>query len=103
MIRCGGIDTPAGARSASDLDKTIHAWPAERIAPYAAQLERARKFFSDFDAKRTPPDAVGEVVYHALTAAAPRLRYRIGHMSGLAAFMESLPQPLADRLLAMRG
>jgi NAD(P)-dependent dehydrogenase (short-subunit alcohol dehydrogenase family) len=103
MIRCGGIDTPAGARSASDLDKTIAAWPAERMAPYAAQLEHARKFFSDFDAKRTPPEVVGDTVYRALTAAHPRLRYQVGHMSGLAAFLESLPQPLVDRILAARA
>ncbi len=103
MVRCGGIDTPSGARSVSDLDRAIQSWPPERSAPYAPQLERARKFFSDFDAKRTPPEAVAQVVYRALTAAHPRRRYQVGHMSGLAAFMEALPQPLTDRILAARG
>jgi NAD(P)-dependent dehydrogenase (short-subunit alcohol dehydrogenase family) len=103
LVRCGGIDTPAGARSAGALARALERWPAERSAPYAPQLARAGQFFSNFDRKRTPPEAVAEVVYRALSAARPRRRYRVGYLSGIAALLEALPQPLADRLLAMRG
>jgi NAD(P)-dependent dehydrogenase (short-subunit alcohol dehydrogenase family) len=103
MVRCGGIQTGSPAKSAAELAQAMVDWPAERVQPYAASLEAAQKSFAEFDTKRTPAEAVAQVVFRALSAPKPRLRYQVGYMSGLAAFLESLPQPLADRLIALRG
>jgi NAD(P)-dependent dehydrogenase (short-subunit alcohol dehydrogenase family) len=103
MIRCGGIQTAASARSAWELEQACREWPPERYALYAEALRREQEFFTRFDAKRTPPEAVARVVYRALTDPKPRSRYRVGYMSGAAALLESLPQPLADWLMARRG
>jgi hypothetical protein len=55
-----------------------------------------------FDRKRTPPEKVAEVVVKALTAARPKRRYSVGHMARAAAFLELLPQAVADRVLKAR-
>lgn len=45
---------------------------------------------------------LAKVVFKALWAKEPKRRYSIGHMSGAAAMLESLPQPVADSILAKR-
>jgi hypothetical protein len=57
---------------------------------------------AEFDKKRTDPEKVSEVVLRALSTTSPRRRYSVGHMAGAAAFLESLPQPLADSILRAR-
>jgi len=58
--------------------------------------------FANFDFYRTPPEAVAKVVFRALCARKPRRRYQVGYMSGIAAFLEGLPQPVVDSLMEMR-
>jgi NAD(P)-dependent dehydrogenase (short-subunit alcohol dehydrogenase family) len=103
LVRCGGIETPSPARSDAELGAALKAWSPQQLELYGRSMTAARQSFSAFDAKRTPVEAVAQVVYRALAAPRPRSRYRVGYMSGMAAFLESLPQTLADRLLAMRG
>jgi NAD(P)-dependent dehydrogenase (short-subunit alcohol dehydrogenase family) len=103
MIRCGGIQTPASDKSYRELDDAIRSWEPERYRLYADGLERTRKEFSEFDAKRTNPQEVAKAVYKALCATKPKHRYQVGHMSGMAAFLESLPQSIADWMISMRN
>jgi hypothetical protein len=55
-----------------------------------------------FDAKRTAPEKVAEVVLRALLTRKPRRRYSIGHMAGAAAFLEKLPPSTTDWILKKR-
>lgn len=102
MIRCGGIRTPAAERSMHALAQSLEEWPRERAALYQQALQDWRESMVGFDAKRTPPEKVAAIVYRALVARSPKHRYAIGHMAGAAAFLEALPQPLADAILWMR-
>jgi len=102
MVRCGGIQTPSATRSMGVLAHSLQEWPRERAALYAQALQDWRDSMVDFDARRTPPENVAEVVYQALAARSPKRRYAIGHMASAAAFLETLPQPLADAILKMR-
>jgi hypothetical protein len=45
---------------------------------------------------------VARVVLEALRAREPKRRYAIGHMAKAAAFLEPLPQPVADWILKKR-
>jgi NAD(P)-dependent dehydrogenase (short-subunit alcohol dehydrogenase family) len=102
MVRCGGIQTPSAARAMNVLAESSRQWPHERASLYEQALQRWRESMVEFDAKRTPPEEVAKVVYRALTAHAPKRRYSVGHMARAAAFLEALPQPLADAILKRR-
>jgi hypothetical protein len=54
------------------------------------------------DRKRTDPEKVARTVLAALVAANPRHHYSVGYMSGAAAFLEVLPQSIADWILGKR-
>jgi len=102
LIRCGGIKTPAGLRTTADVDAILRTAPYERAALYERTLRKWGTDMAEFDEKRTEVDRVAEVVYRALSTRRPKHRYSIGYMAGAAAFLEALPQSLADRILRMR-
>jgi NAD(P)-dependent dehydrogenase (short-subunit alcohol dehydrogenase family) len=102
MIRCGGIKTAASPRNAAELEASFKTWPPERSALYEPALRQWQDDLAEFDAKRTEPERVAQVVFKALCAEEPRRRYSIGHMARAAAFLESLPQPIVDSILAKR-
>lgn len=103
MIRCGGILTSAPARTDQQLELAFKNWPSDRLALYDKSLRQQQIEFAKFDKQRTPPEQVAKVVSHALDAARPKQRYQVGYMSGAASFLEALPQPVADWLIASRG
>jgi NAD(P)-dependent dehydrogenase (short-subunit alcohol dehydrogenase family) len=102
MIRCGGIRTAAAARTGADLEASFKAWPPERSALYEPAMRRWQDDMAEFDAKRTEPERVAGVIFEALYAGEPKRRYSIGHMARMAAFLEALPQPAVDWILARR-
>jgi NAD(P)-dependent dehydrogenase (short-subunit alcohol dehydrogenase family) len=102
MVRCGGINTGANSRSNAELVAAFKTWPTERSSLYEPSLRQWQADMAEFDARRTEPQRVAEVVFKALYARKPKRRYSIGHMAGLAAFLESLPQPLVDSILSRR-
>ncbi len=102
MIRCGGTKTAANPRTDAELAVSLKIWPPERSALYEPALRQWQEDMAEFDAKRTEPERVAKVVFKALCAQEPKRRYSIGHMAGAAAFLESLPQPVVDWILAKR-
>lgn len=102
MIRCGGIKTATGLRTTVELEASFQTWPRQRLLLYEQVLRQWGKEMAEFDAKRTEPEQVARVVLEALRAKQPKRRYSIGHMAGAAAFLESLPQPIADWILMKR-
>jgi len=102
MIRCGGIQTPSVTRSMDKLHDDLQRWPDDQVELYGDELRAWIHEMAEFDARRTPPEKVAEVVYQALKADSPRGRYSVGYMAGIAAVLESIPQPLADAILARR-
>jgi NAD(P)-dependent dehydrogenase (short-subunit alcohol dehydrogenase family) len=102
MIRCGGIQTPSVIRSMDKLRDDLQRWPDDQVKLYEGGLREWIRDMAKFDAKRTPPEKVAEVVCRALKADSPRGRYSVGHMAGFAAVLESIPQPLVDAILTRR-
>jgi len=102
MVRCGGTQTAASSRADAELAVSLKIWPQERSAYYEPALRRWQDEMAEFDAKRTAPERVAEVVFKALCAKEPKRRYSIGHMAGAAAFLELLPQRVVDSILARR-
>lgn len=102
MVRCGGVQTPAGLRTTSDVEKLLESADPEGARLYDDTLRSWAEEMVEFDKRRIPAERVGEVVLRALDASRPRSRYSVGHMAGLAAILEALPQTLADRILKRR-
>jgi len=102
MIRCGGIKTETGLRTTADVEAALKAAPPEKAALYEEAFRKWAESMASFDRKRTPAEKVAEVVLKAVSAARPKRRYSVGHMSRAAAFLESIPQALADRILRAR-
>jgi NAD(P)-dependent dehydrogenase (short-subunit alcohol dehydrogenase family) len=102
MIRCGGIKTPAGLRTVSDVEAVLRDGPPDRVSLYDGALRKWAKDMAAFDEKRTDAGKVAEVVVRALTAKKPKRRYSIGHLAKAAAFLEALPQSVADGILKKR-
>jgi NAD(P)-dependent dehydrogenase (short-subunit alcohol dehydrogenase family) len=102
MVRCGGIRTPAGLRTQADVEAALKEDRYGRAALYEEAFRKWGREMAEFDRKRTPPAKVAEVVETALRARSPKKRYSLGHMSKAAAFLETLPQGMADWLLGKR-
>jgi NAD(P)-dependent dehydrogenase (short-subunit alcohol dehydrogenase family) len=98
-VRCGGIKTAKGLETTAEVDAIFQHPQAEL---YRQPLRQWSKDMAEFDLKRTEPEQVARVVQKALIARKPRRQYSIGYMSGAAAFLEGLPQPLADAILKAR-
>jgi NAD(P)-dependent dehydrogenase (short-subunit alcohol dehydrogenase family) len=99
LVRCGGIRTPAGLRTAEQVEAVLSR-PGADI--YREPLRKWGREMAEFDARRTDPERVAAVVVEALRAKRPRRRYSVGHMARAAALLEALPQPLADAVLRLR-
>jgi NAD(P)-dependent dehydrogenase (short-subunit alcohol dehydrogenase family) len=102
MIRCGGIKTSAGLNTTSEVKALLQKEPRQRVEPYIPALQKWSREMSKFDEKRTEADKVANLIRKVLGTKAPRRRYSIGYLAGAAAFLESLPQVLADGILKSR-
>lgn len=102
MIRCGGIKTPAGLRTTTQVEAVLQDGPRDRSTLYEKALRKWGQDMAAFDEKRTEVEKVAEVVGQALFAKEPNRRYSIGHMVNAAAILEALPQSWADWILKKR-
>jgi len=102
FVRCGGIDTAAPGKNARELEQALAAWPDERRALYEEALRKESESLAAFDRKRSDPAVVAEKVLAALVARRPRRVYRCGYLSGAAAVLDLLPQPLVDLIISRR-
>jgi NAD(P)-dependent dehydrogenase (short-subunit alcohol dehydrogenase family) len=102
LIRCGGVRTRAGLSTKRELEAALERVAPERRQPYESRLTSWIASMEEFDVKRVEAEGVARLVERALCSPRPKARYRIGYMSGAAAFLESLPQVLTDRILRAR-
>ncbi|NSW93777.1 MAG: SDR family NAD(P)-dependent oxidoreductase, partial [Bacteroidales bacterium] len=102
LIRCGGINTPAPKRTENNIIEQLKNCPKERLAIYESRLVKLESDLKRFAARRTEPEKVAELIAKVLRKEKPKVRYQVGHMSGLGAFLEKLPQSWVDYIMAKR-
>ncbi|HUX39586.1 MAG TPA: SDR family NAD(P)-dependent oxidoreductase [Rectinemataceae bacterium] len=102
LIRCGGVRTRAGMATRKELEAALERVDPERRRRYESRLASWIASMEAFDAKRVDAEGVARLVDRVLGTPRPKARYRIGYMAGAAAFLESLPQVLTDRILMAR-
>jgi len=100
VIEPGAIKTPAVEKTLGNIDEVIEKFPAGGASQYGSMLREFAHRAYEREMNGSSPDVVAEAVQHALTAARPRNRYRVGkHVHILTALPKILPESLLDTLL----
>jgi NAD(P)-dependent dehydrogenase (short-subunit alcohol dehydrogenase family) len=102
LIRCGGINTPSPKRTENNLIEKLKDCSKERVDIYKDRLVKLEKELKKFAAKRTEPEEVAELIAKVLSKQKTKVRYHVGYMSGLGAFLERLPQSWIDFIMGKR-
>jgi NAD(P)-dependent dehydrogenase (short-subunit alcohol dehydrogenase family) len=102
LIRCGGILTSAPEKTDLELKESFKKWPEKKLRLYRDVLKKEQQELADFDRKRTDPLEVAKIVFKALIDKKPKRRYKVGYMSGMAAFFEMFPQGIVDYIMEKR-
>jgi len=102
LIRCGGINTQSPLRTETKLAEMLKSWPADKLDIYKDRLLKLQQNLGHFSSKRTDPEKVANLISKVLNTRNPRVRYQIGHMSGLGALLEKLPQSWVDFIMGKR-
>jgi NAD(P)-dependent dehydrogenase (short-subunit alcohol dehydrogenase family) len=102
LIRCGGIDTASPERTESKLTQMLELWPEDKSSLYRSRLLKFIIASKKFNAKRTSPEKVAELISKVLETKNPKVRYQIGLMSNLGGFLEMLPQSWVDYIMKKR-
>lgn len=102
LIRCGGIDTPSPKRTEQNIINQIKGFPEDIIDIYRSRLTKTENDLKKFGTKRTHPDKVAQLIAKVLISKNPRVRYQVGHMSKMGAFLEKFPQSWVDKIMMKR-
>jgi NAD(P)-dependent dehydrogenase (short-subunit alcohol dehydrogenase family) len=99
IVEPASIRTGIWSKGAARSDKLRRELPAESAALYQGAIGRFRQV-AQARGPGADPDLVAAAVEHALTAGRPRARYVVGRDAHVRAWIERLPTPLRDRVLA---
>jgi NAD(P)-dependent dehydrogenase (short-subunit alcohol dehydrogenase family) len=92
-IEPGAITTPAVDKTLGDIQHVIDTLPVTGKTDYGAMMKIFAQRAYAREIHGSSPDVVAQAVEHALTAARPRIRYRVGKHARL---LTTLPRVLPD-------
>ena len=95
-IEPGSIATPAVEKTLGNIEAVIRNLPDAAVTQYGDMLRRFAHRAYEREMKGSPPEVVADAVRHALTAARPRTRYRVGKDAKL---LTTMPKILPDAIL----
>lgn len=93
VVAPGAVATPIWDK-ADQVDVSRYA-----NTPYAAALDRIRAYMLQLGKAGLPPERIGEVIHHALTAPKPKVRYTVAPDMFRIFMGEHLPKRLLDRIV----
>jgi NAD(P)-dependent dehydrogenase (short-subunit alcohol dehydrogenase family) len=96
VIEPGSIKTPAVDKTLGDVEAVIRSLPPEAASQYGEMLRIFARRAYEREMNGSSPEIVAQSIHHALTAAKPRTRYRVGKHARL---LTTLAAVLPDRLL----
>jgi len=96
IVEPGAIATPAVEKTLGNVEGGIAQLPEKGRMQYGDMLRAVARRGYQREMNGSPPDIVARAVHHALTAARPKIRYRVGKD---ARFLATLPRILPDSLL----
>jgi len=99
LVQPGAIATPIFDKSNARADALMATLPPETERFYGPIIAAIRKGVADQVSRAKPPETVARAVLHALTAAHPRTRYKVGADAWIEWALSCLPDRLRDRAL----
>ncbi|MBU1376594.1 MAG: SDR family NAD(P)-dependent oxidoreductase [Alphaproteobacteria bacterium] len=96
VVAPGAVATPIWDK-ADQVDVARYA-----NTPYAAALERIRAYMLQLGKSGLPPEKIGQVIHHALTAPKPKVRYTVAPDMLQIFLGEHLPKRMLDRIVGKR-
>lgn len=96
VVAPGAVATPIWAK-ADETDTSRYAGTI-----YAPALERLRQYMLTIGKSGLPPEAIGEAIHTALTAARPKVRYVVSPSPVQVLMTEILPKRTLDRITGKR-
>jgi NAD(P)-dependent dehydrogenase (short-subunit alcohol dehydrogenase family) len=96
LVEPGSIATPIWEKSLGYGEELKRKLPAEALPLYAPLLEKIENYARNAARRGIPAERVARAIHHALTAARPRTRYRVGLDANL---MRVLTRVLPDRAM----
>lgn len=98
-VEPGAISTPAVDKTLGDIEQVIANLPPEGREQYGTMLRNFAQKAYVREKNGSSPEVVARAVHHALTAARPKIRYRVGNHAKLLTYLaKTLPEPLLDAL-----
>jgi NAD(P)-dependent dehydrogenase (short-subunit alcohol dehydrogenase family) len=96
VVAPGAVATPIWDK-ADQIDTARYA-----NTPYATALDRLRAYMLQIGKAGLPPEAIGEAIHTALTAARPKVRYVVSPSPMQVLMTEILPKRTIDRITGKR-
>jgi NAD(P)-dependent dehydrogenase (short-subunit alcohol dehydrogenase family) len=101
VVEPGGVRTPIWDKGTEAADRALERMPAEAAERYGDLARAIRAEVQRISREGLAPEAVADVVVHALTARRPRTRYLVGRDAKMRArAAKVLPDRVMDRLIA---
>ncbi len=101
LVEPGAIDTPIFDKTNAEADARLAALPDEARRLYQPTIDAIRSSVAKRVGAASPPETVARAIAHALLAARPRTRYRVGFDAKLQwALATLLPARARDWVLA---
>ena len=101
VVEPGGVRTPIWDKGTEAAERVLGNMPAEAEQRYGDLARTIRAEAERISREGLAPEAVADVVLHALTARRPRTRYIVGRDAKLrAGAARVLPDRVMDRLVA---
>jgi NAD(P)-dependent dehydrogenase (short-subunit alcohol dehydrogenase family) len=96
IVAPGPVKTPIWSK-AEEVDISSY-----QNSPYLPALQKVRAFMLHLDSIGLPAEKIGEIVYEALTAARPKVRYQITPDPMRHIMTAYLPKRMVDKIIAKR-
>lgn len=96
IVAPGAVKTPIWSK-AEQIDLSVY-----QNSPYLPALNKVMAFMMKLGETGLPAERIAEVVFEALTAAKPRVRYQISPDRMRHFMMATLPKRAVDRIIAKR-
>src|SRR5229473_848915 len=96
IVAPGAVKTPIWAK-ADETDISVY-----KNSPYFPALEKMRKFMMQLGETGLPAQKIAERIFHALTAASPKVRYQITPDPMRHLITAVLPKRMVDKIIAKR-
>jgi NAD(P)-dependent dehydrogenase (short-subunit alcohol dehydrogenase family) len=101
VIQPGSIETPIWDKGRGETERVRSAIPEEGRRLYGQAFDTMQTYVSKASSRAIPADQVARAIEHALTAARPRTRYRVGRDATITRLLTRfLPDRAVDAFVA---